>query len=119
MCIMVSNVIYQGGVLSCLLIVDSIHVLACFIFQSKNVFYNGKEHMKSLISFDFFFSNLEKKNHDIYLRPSDISLSCLPIWRPHQKRTKLVPSLMRVGSYCIRRKVPDEIIIVMATKLCH
>ena len=93
---MVSNVIYQGGVLSCLLIVDSIHVLVCFIFQSKNVFYNGKELMKSLISFDFFFSNLEKKNHDIYLRPSDISLSCLPIWRPHQKRTKLVLSLMRV-----------------------
>ena len=55
MCIMVSNVIYQGGVLSCLLIVDSIHVLACFIFQSKNVFYNGKEQMKSLILFDFFF----------------------------------------------------------------
>lgn len=42
MCIMVSNVIYQGVVLSCLLTVDSIHVLACFIFQSKNVFYNGR-----------------------------------------------------------------------------
>lgn len=61
MCITVSNVIYQGGVLSCLLIVDSIHVLACFIFQSKNVFYNGKEHMKSLISFDFFFFKFRKK----------------------------------------------------------
>ena len=38
MCIMVSNVIYQGGVLSCLLIVDSIHVLLALFSKVKMCF---------------------------------------------------------------------------------